>query len=145
MMMSARRASQPRAVGAKPSAAREGFTLLSVLIAAAILIVGVLTVARSNTAIMAAQTDAGLSTKALEIARGYVEEIRARNPQTLASEAAVTIDDEGKPAVNGSFVRTMTVVSERENLLRVTVSVKGSRADQPVELVTFIYKGVHDE
>ena len=145
MIMSAHRASRTRAAGAKRTAERGGFTLLSVLIAAAILIVGVLTVARSNTAIMAAQTDAGLSTKALEIARGYVEEIRARNPQTLATEPAVTIDDEGKPAVDGGFVRSMTVVSERENLLRVTVSVKGSRADQPVELVTFIYKGVHDD
>lgn len=124
---------------------RSGFTLISVLIAAAILVIGVLAVSRSNAAILMAQTDAGLSTKALEIARGYVEEVRARNPQNLVSEPAAAVDETGEIAAGGAFRRSLSVVSERENLLRVTVSVLASRADQPVEIVTFIYKGVRDD
>lgn len=124
---------------------RSGFTLISVLIAAAILVIGVLAVARSNAAILMAQTNAGLSTKSLEIARGYVEEIRARNPQNLVSEGAVSVDETGQFHAGGGFTRSVSVVSQRENLLRVTVSVQGSRAEKPVEIVTYIYKGVRDD
>jgi len=124
---------------------RKGFTLISVLIAAAILVIGVLAIARSNTAILMAQTDAGLSTKSLEIARGYVEEVRARNPQSLASEAGTSVDETGELHANGSFTRSLDGVQVRENLLRVTVSVQGSRAEQPVQIVTYIYKGVRDD
>ncbi|HLV24906.1 MAG TPA: hypothetical protein VKZ41_01235 [Gemmatimonadales bacterium] len=124
---------------------RNGFTLISVLIAAAILIVGVIAVARSNSAIIAAQTNSGMRSKSLEIARAYVEEVRARNPQGLTTEPALALDDEGKPSATGAYVRTLTVSEEEDNLLRVIVSVKDARGSEPVEIVTYIYKSIHNE
>lgn len=120
---------------------RSGFTLISVMIAVMLLTVGLLALGRTQTVLVAAQATAASRTSALEVARGYMEEVRARDPWVLASEGAVKIALDGRPDAAGPLSRTLVVETADANLLRVRVSVSGTRRDAPIELVTYVYRG----
>lgn len=120
---------------------RGGFTLISVIIAVVLLTIGLLALSRTQTALLAAQATASSRSSALEIARAYMEEVRARDPWTLADEAAVRLSMDGELAAAGPFRRSLHVAEAESNLLRVTVSVAGTRGDHPIDLVTYVYRG----
>lgn len=120
---------------------REGFTLISVLIAVMLLSVGLLALARTQSELVAAQATAASRSSALEVARSYMEEVRARDPWLIASEGDVRVGLHGRPNASGPFRRSLAVEAEAANLIRVTVRVAGTRRDRPVELVTYIYRG----
>lgn len=127
-----------RAPGALP---RDGFTLISVMIAVVMLTVGLLALSRTQTTLLGAQATASSRSSALEVARGYMEEVRARDPWTLASEGEVRLAMDGRPDAGGPLRRTLVVSEAESNLVRVTVSVAGTRGDRPIELVTYVYRG----
>lgn len=122
-------------------ASREGFTLISVMIAVMLLSVGLLALARTQSELVRAQATAATRSSALESARAYMEEVRARDPWTLASEGEVRIGMDGRPDATGPLRRTLAVEAAEANLMRVTVRVAGTRRDAPVELVTYVYRG----
>ncbi len=129
--------------GRSVGTSRSGFTLVSVLVAIMLLTVGLLALARTQTAIVASQADEGWRTSALAAARSYMEEVRARDPWTLESEAAVTLDDVGQVAASGPLRRSLVVVEKGANLLEVRVTVGTTRPSvSPVELATYVYRGV---
>ncbi|HEX3158250.1 MAG TPA: hypothetical protein VHQ45_07010, partial [Gemmatimonadaceae bacterium] len=70
-----------------------------------------------------------------------MEQVRATPPDELVSEAGVKVNGQGEEGAAGMYVRAMTVSPEAANLLRVHVTVDFPRASEPVELVTYIYKG----
>jgi type II secretory pathway component PulK len=120
--------------------ARGGFSLVSVIFAVALLVVGLLALARSQTLLARAQGTTAIRSRAQEIGRAYMEAVRARPPATLASEGAVRVDSLGRADTQGPFERSLLVDQEAANLLRVRVRVTYPRGVQPVELATLIFR-----
>jgi Tfp pilus assembly protein PilE len=124
-----------------PGFGRRGFTLVSVIVAVALLTIGVLALSRTTTSVTYAQTSATSRTVALAIARAHMERVRSRNPWTLAPEPPVRVDATGALDAEGKFLRSVEVLEEAPNLLRVTVEVTYPRGIDPVKLVTLTYRG----
>jgi type IV pilus assembly protein PilV len=121
--------------------AREGFTLVSMIVAIILLTVGILALGNANTNTIKNQTLAQNRTNALAIARAYLEEVRSRDPWTLVSESAVKVAADGQPSGAGPYSRSMVVTEERSNLLLIEMFVEFPRAGQPVRLATYQYRG----
>ena len=118
-----------------------GFTLVSLVVAIVLLSVGVLAVVQVLTQSVSMQTGIEMRTTALDVARSYLEEVRVRDPLTLASETAVRVDETGEADSNGLYTRALVVESVDDHLLEVTVTVTSTRFS-PVNLVTLIWDGV---
>ena len=117
-----------------------GFTLVSVLVALAILAIGLLALARAQASIVASQGNVANRTTALTIARDYAEVLRSRSPWTLVSEAPARVDARGTPDANGAYTRTTNVTVLSTNLLQVQVLVTYPRSATPVDILTLIYR-----
>lgn len=116
-----------------------GFTLISVLVAVVMLSIGLLALARVETALVTTQRTTAVRSVALDIARSYAEDVRSRVPATLVSEAAVRVDERGQPAASGPYRRSTTVAAEGPSLRRVTIRVDYPQQTAPIEIVTLIY------
>ncbi len=125
----------------KDAHGQRGSTLMSVMIALSILALGLISVARIQVSLVATQSGAMSRSTALAIARGHLEWVRSRDPQTIASEAPQPVNEQGQPAADGVYQRSVEVVEVRPNLLLVRVLVTYPRGPQPVELVTMAYRG----
>ncbi len=119
---------------------QRGFTLVSVLLALAILAIGLLALARAQAAMVASQGNVANRTIALTIARDYAEVLRSRNPWTLVSETPVAVDSRGQPAANGAYRRSTNVTVMATNLIRLQILVTYPRATTPVDITTLIYR-----
>ena len=119
-----------------------GFSLISVLIAIVMLSVGLVALARSQAMLMTTQNRLANANTALSIARGYMEQVRGRDPWTLANEPAVAVDELGVVNAVGTYQRSMDVTLDASNLARVTVRVTFPRQTMPVEVITLIYRGL---
>lgn len=117
-----------------------GFSLVSLLVAMVLLSVGILSVSQVLAQSVSMQTGIDVRTTALDVARSYMEEVRVRDPLTLASEAPVQVDETGRWASGGRFTRTLTVRSIDTHLMEVTVTVSAPLAI-PVEIVTLLWDG----
>jgi Tfp pilus assembly protein PilV len=111
------------------------------MIAMVLLAVGAMALMGASASTTTFHTLAQNRTNGLAIASSYLEELRMRNPWTLANEAAVAVDAEGVPSANGPFARRVGVTVVRQNLLRVTVSVDLPRGTTPVSLTTAVFRG----
>ncbi len=120
---------------------KDGFTIISVLVAIVMLSVGILALSRSGTQAMAAQTLAGNRTTALAIGRAYMEAVRSRPPAEVLSESAARVDRTGTVDPNGVFTRSVVVKNVRHNLKEIRVIVEFPRSKVPIELVTLAYVG----
>ena len=118
-----------------------GFTLISVLIAIVMLSIGLMALSRSQTILMATQNRMANGNTALAIARSYLEQVRGRDPWTLAAEAPVAVDELGVVTLNGTYQRSMDMTLDANNLVRVTIRVTFPKQTSPTELVTLIYRG----
>lgn len=120
---------------------RRGFTLVSMIVAIVLLTVGILALGNANTNTIKYQAMAQNRTNAVAIARAYLEEVRSRDPWSLESENATRVGADGIPDGNGVFMRSMKVEEERNNLLRLELTVDFPRAEQAVQLTTYQYRG----
>ncbi len=127
----------PRSV----SAARRGFTLVSMIVAIILLAVGLSSLASANASTIKLQTLAQNRTNAIAIGRSYLEQVRTRDPWLVQTESAVRLGAEGTPEASGPYVRTMTVTETRQNLLKIDVRVDYPRATTPVLLTTLLFRG----
>ncbi len=119
---------------------RPGYTLVSVIVAMVLLLVGVAALARTQMmAIVSQRGDAGRG-QALALASAYMEELRSRDAATVASESAVQIDSLGAEDAGGRFTREVIVVEDEINLIRVTVRVTPPGTTQAVALLTLFYR-----
>ena len=116
-----------------------GFSIISVVIAIVLLSVGILALSRTGAEITSVHTSTAARSTALAIARGYLEEIRSRDPESLASETAVKVDGSGQVSPNGAYTRSVGVQDIAHNLKQVTVVVDFPRANVPIELVTLTF------
>ncbi len=118
---------------------QRGYSLVSMLVAIVLLTVGVVALMRTTGEIVEGYGTTSIRTTALSIARSYLEELRTRDPATLVTEAAVTVNGSGVADVNGNFSRSVTVTSPQGNLRQVVVTVNFPRAARPIELVTLVF------
>lgn len=142
--MSPRRTRAPRAAGRRPLARRgdrRGYSLVAVLVAIVVLSVGLLAMSRTMASFVRSQGDADMRSAAVAIARSYLEEVRARDPLTVANESAVAVGIDGIPVANGPLLRSLSVSEPQASLLLVTVRVASRREAPPVEVVTYVYRG----
>ena len=123
------------------SSTRRGFTLVSMIVAIILLAVGLSSLASANASTMKLQTLAQNRTNAIAIARGYLEQVRTRDPWLVQAESSVRLGAEGTPDASGPYVRTMTVTETRRNLLKIDVKVDYPRASTPVVLTTLLFRG----
>ena len=123
------------------SAHRRGFTMVSMLVAMLLLAVGLMSLAGANAQTVTMQTMAQNRTSAIAIARAYMEEVRTRDPWSIESESAMTVNGEGQPASLGGFVRRLTVTETRQNLILLEVRVDYPRGGTPVQLTTSYFRG----
>ena len=121
--------------------AEQGFTLISVMIALVMLTIGLLALAKVQTTLARTQSNATLRGAALTVARSYTEEIRSRDPWTLASEGAVKVNMYGQVDPSGVLTRSVAVTLDADNLVRVTVQVDYPGQKVPVQLITMAYRG----
>ena len=119
---------------------RGGFTLISVLVALAILSIGLLALARTQAQLVRTQGNTAQRNIALAIARDYTEVLRSRDPTTLVSEPAIAVDGRGQPSASGRYSRTTVVTVLSTNLVRVQVQVTYPGGPAPIELLTLIYR-----
>ncbi|MDX2183505.1 MAG: prepilin-type N-terminal cleavage/methylation domain-containing protein [Gemmatimonadaceae bacterium] len=116
-------------------ARRDGFSLVSVIIAMVLLSVGVLALAGANAASLRVASTEGTRSVALQIARSHLEFLRTRSSTTLASEGETRVDETGVAASDGTFRRTVTVRTISADILSVEVKVV-SPQEQTVVLET---------
>ena len=111
------------------------------IVAIILLAVGLSSLASANASTIKLQTLAQNRTNAIAIARGYLEQVRTRDPWLVQTESAVRLGAEGTPDASGPYVRTMTVTVARQNLVKIDVNVDYPRASTPVVLTTLLFRG----
>ena len=116
-----------------------GFTLISVLLAVMILIIGLVALARTQTLLTAAESGVSNRSVALSVATAYLEQLRGADPSTLVSEAPVAVDADGQPSASGPYQRSTVVTLDQTNLVRLRVLVAYPHGPNPVELVALLY------
>jgi hypothetical protein len=109
------------------------------MVAVVLLTVGILSLSRTQSLVLAAHTTAGTRTSALEIARTYLETLRSVDPATLQTQAALQVDETGTVSATGKYTRSVDVVDLGGNLKRVTVTVGTPTQKNTVSLMTMAY------
>ena len=120
---------------------RCGFTIVSLLMAIILLTVGLMSLAGANAQTVTMQTLSQNRTSAIAIARAYMEQVRTRDPWSIVSENAVALNSDGQASGSGAYVRTLTVTTIRQNLIKIVVDVQYPRGTQPVQLTTSFFRG----
>ena len=131
---------QVTATAAQPSQ-RDGFALLSVMVAVVLLVTGVMAIGAANTVRIRSQTQSTARSTALNVARSYLENVRGRDPWTVTAEPVVRVNASGAVDPNGAYTRELLVYVEHTNLLRLEVVVTGPGTSSPIRLVTNAYRG----
>ncbi len=123
-----------------------GFGLMSTLVAMVLLAIAVTALSSSAMMSVAVRTDSSVRATATAIGASYLEEVKARPPKTVTSEAAVKVNGLGMDDPNGRFERTLEVTPE-EGLpytKRLAVSVvypSGKGRTGTLRLETVYYEG----
>ncbi len=122
-----------------------GFSLLSVLIAVILMGVGVAAVSSTSVYLLSLQTEASVRSAATGLAVTYMEEVKTRPTNSLASEAVQTINELGRPDASGQFTRELKISNgpvTNSKLVEIEVTYPtGLGRRGSVELVTIIYEG----
>ena len=119
-----------------------GYSLISVLTAIILLSIGVTSISQVLTQSVTMHTIVAMRTTALDVARSYMEEVKGRDPLTLASESEVRVNDRGEADSNGAFTRELTIEAVDAHLVEAIVIITLPQSN-PVTLVTWIYDGVY--
>ncbi len=121
--------------------ARRGFSLVSMMVAMLLLLVGLMSLANANASTTKLQTMAQNRTNAIAIGRAYVEAVRVRDPWLVVTESAEYLTADGQLSGAGPYVRTLTVTEIKQNLVQIDVKVEYPRGNRPVELSTMLFRG----
>src|SRR5262245_29344352 len=104
-----------------------GNTLIAVTVALIILAVGLTALAKTQTALLAARNIADSRSVALGVARGYMEELRARDPATLTNEGPVSLNERGEIVPGGPYSGSVEVTQAAASLLPLPAHVARPR------------------
>jgi type IV pilus assembly protein PilV len=111
------------------------------LVAMLLLSVGLMSLTRASASTVTLQTLAQNRTNAIAIGRAYLEQIRTRDPWTVASESATRVDERGVASGSGVYRRRVTVTVLRQNLVKLDVEVQYPRSTQPIILTSALFRG----
>ncbi len=125
----------------RTGASRPGFALLSLMVAVVLLATGVMAIGAANTARLRSQTSSTARSAGLNVARTYLENVRGRDPWSLATESPAQVDGAGAVSPSGEFTRVLNVTVIQANLLTIEVVVTGRRLSAPIRLLTNVYRG----
>ena len=115
-----------------------GYTLISVLMAMFLLVVGTLSVSNLLTQTVALQTMSSVRTTGLDVARDYMEYLKSLPPWEIEAVDALAVNETAQPDPDGVFTVRVDVEKAAAKLKQITVVVTTPRTN-PVELVTLIY------
>ncbi len=123
-----------------------GFGMVSVLVAMVLLAVAVVALSSSSTFLVSLQSDASGRSIATSLGIGYMEEVRRRPLESLASETAVRVNASGALDEGGAFVRSLTIEADPSlaEVLRAEVEIEypaGLGRRGTVRLETLIHRG----
>lgn len=123
-----------------------GFGMVSVLVAMVLLAVAVVALSSSSTFLVSLQSDASGRSIATSLGIGYMEEVRRRPLESLASETAVRVNASGALDEGGAFVRSLTIEADPSlaEVLRAEVEIvypAGLGRRGTVRLETLIHRG----
>ncbi len=123
-----------------------GFGMVSVLVAMVLLAVAVVALSSSSTFLVSLQSDASGRSIATSLGIGYMEEVRRRPLESLASETAVRVNASGALDEGGAFVRSLTIEADPSlaEVLRAKVEIvypAGLGRRGTVRLETLIHRG----
>ncbi|MGD8700717.1 MAG: hypothetical protein PVJ43_15580 [Gemmatimonadales bacterium] len=129
-----------------PVISEEGFGMISVLVAMVLLAVAVVALSSSSAFLVSLQSDASGRSIATSLGVGYMEEVRRRPVESLASENPVRVDVSGVVDEGGAFVRELTIETDPvvAGVLRATVEIgypAGLGRRGTVRLETLIHRG----
>ena len=129
-----------------PDMADAGFGMVSVLVAMVLLAVAVIALSSSSTFLVSLQSDASGRSIATSLGIGYMEEVRRRPPESLASETSVRVNASGALDEGGAFERRVTIEPDPSlaEVLRATVEIAypaGLGRRGTVRLETLIQRG----
>jgi type II secretory pathway pseudopilin PulG len=136
--------------GTKPFLAEQrGFSLIAVLVAVVLVAVAVVALSGTIVYVLSMQSESTIRSTAAGIAAAYMEEVKARPVASLASEAAVAVDNTGRTTSGvgeQAFLRELTVDAgpvPKSKLVKISVQYpRGSTRMGHIDLVTIIYEGV---
>lgn len=129
-----------------PANSSRGFSMISVLVAIVLLGIGAVTLSSLTAALLSVETDASERSTATAIGVAYMEDVKTRPRDALASEEPVRVNAAGARDDAGAFVRALTVEDEASviDADRLTVRVRYPRGlgrFGDVEVVTIVYRG----
>ena len=116
-----------------------GFTVLELVIALMLLGVAIFSLAQTAMVATDAQTRSSFRTTAAALAKSYMEEVKTRNPATLADESGTLVNEWGDSDSLAVFTRSLDVDSIGANLTRIIVEVDYPKASAPVVMENIIY------
>jgi type II secretory pathway pseudopilin PulG len=122
-----------------------GFTLISVIIATVMLSIGLLALARTQTALVSAEGALQRRNTALSIAQAYLDQERSGDLWALVVEAPTAVNEHGQASGSGIYRRSVDiaeVVAGQPNLIQLTVTVSYPGSANAVQLATLIYRRV---
>ncbi len=128
------------------ASSEQGFSLIGTIVAMVLLAIAVTALSSSAMMAVAVQTDSSVRSMATVIGASYLEEIKARPPNSLTSESPVTVDEAGKDDPNGRFIRTVEVTPEEGFPYTKRIAVKviypsGQGRTGSVQLETIFFEG----
>lgn len=118
---------------------KQGFTIIELTIALTLLAVALFSLAQLSVVSINAQTTASLRTTAASLAKAYMEEVKTRDPATLANESATLVNEWGDSDSLAIFERSMKVDSLAANLTRIKVMVDYPKSTVPVVMENILY------
>lgn len=116
-----------------------GYTLIGILVAIIVVSVGLTAILSAQVNATTMQRSSGLRTTSVEIARTYMETLKAKDPRTIVVETDVRVDEAGAVSATGLYGRSVALEPGGDGLKKVTVSVTYPGGRKPVELVTLLY------
>ncbi|MDH3225090.1 MAG: type II secretion system GspH family protein [Gemmatimonadota bacterium] len=123
---------------------KSGFTIIELTMALTLLVIAIFSLAQLSLVSINAQTQASLRTTAASLAKSYMEEIKTRDPSTLADESTLAINEWGDSDSMAVFSRSLEIDSLAANLTRVKVVVTYPKSDVPVVMENIIYTTTFD-
>ncbi len=128
------------------ASSEHGFGLIGTIVALVLLAIAVTALSSSAMMALAVQTDSSVRSTATAICASYLEEVKARPPNALASESPTPVDEAGKDDPNGKFIRSVEVTTEEGLPYTKRIAVKvlypaGRGRTGSVQLETVFFEG----
>jgi type II secretory pathway pseudopilin PulG len=127
-------------------ACEDGFSILTVLVSVVLVSIAIVALSGTTVYVLSLQTESRVRSTAMGIAVTYLEEVKTRPAESLASESQTAVNEVGRALDPAPFLRELIVQTgpdPKSKLITVRVHYpRGRTVMGKVELATIIYLGV---